>query len=54
MQPQAQDLGMTVNGKAVKDAAELQAALNSIPAGTAVKIVYKVDGKERVIEGVAK
>jgi S1-C subfamily serine protease len=45
---------MTVNGKPVKTDAELQAALNAIPAGTAVKIVYKVGDKDRTIEGVSK
>ena len=45
---------MTVNGKPVKNDAELQAALNAIPAGTAVKIVYKVGGQDRTIEGVSK
>ena len=54
-QPQALEaLGMTVNGKPVKNDAELQAALNAIPAGTAVKIVYKVGGQDRTIEGVSK
>jgi S1-C subfamily serine protease len=54
-QPQTQETTiLSINGKAVKNAAELQAALDAIPAGTAVKIVYKVDGKERVIEGAAK
>lgn len=52
-QPQETTI-LTINGKAVKDAAELQAALEAIPAGTAVKIVYKVAGKERVIEGAAR
>ena len=45
---------MTVNGKPVKTDAELQAALSAIPAGTAVKIVYKVGGQDRVIEGAVK
>ena len=45
---------MTVNGKPVKNDAELQAALNAIPAGAAVKILYKVGGQDRTIEGVSK
>jgi S1-C subfamily serine protease len=54
-QPQPQETTiLTLNGKPVKNAAELQAALNALPAGTAVKIVYKVGGQDRAIEGVAK
>jgi S1-C subfamily serine protease len=45
---------LTLNGKPVKDAKELQAALDALAPGTAVKITYKVNGQERVIEGVAK
>lgn len=45
---------LTLNGKPVKDATELQAALDALVPGTAVKITYKVKGQERVIEGVAK
>ena len=47
-------IGMSLNGKPVKNAVELQAALDSLAPGAAVKIVYKVKGADRVIEGVAK
>lgn len=53
MQPQETTI-LTLNGKPVKSAAELQAALDALAPGTAVKIAYKVKGQERVIEGVAK
>ena len=52
-QPQETTL-FTLNGKPVKNATELQAALDALAPGTAVKIAYKVKGQERVIEGVAK
>jgi hypothetical protein len=38
----------------VKNAAELQAALDALAPGTTVKIAYKVKGSDRVIEGVVK
>ena len=47
-------MNLNLNGKSVKSAAELQAALEALAPGTAVKITYKVKDKERVIEGVAK
>jgi len=54
-QPQAQETTiLTLNGKPLKNAADLQAALDALAPGTAVKIGYKVKGQERVIEGVAK
>jgi S1-C subfamily serine protease len=52
-QPQ-ETLEITLNGKAVKSASELQAALDALEPGTAVKIRYKVKGAERVIEGAVK
>lgn len=52
-QPQETTI-LTLNGKAVKNAAELQAALDALAPGTAVKIAYKVKGAERVIEGTVK
>jgi S1-C subfamily serine protease len=52
-QPQETTI-LTLNGKPVKNAAELQSALDSLAPGAAVKIVYKVKGVDRVIEGVAK
>lgn len=53
MQPQETTI-LTLNGKPVKSAAELQAALDALAPGAAVKITYQVKGQERVIEGVAK
>jgi S1-C subfamily serine protease len=43
-----------VNGKAVASAAELQAALDALAPGAAVKLAYKSKGADRVIEGVVK
>jgi len=54
-QPQPQETTiLTVNGKPVKNTAELQATLDTLAPGTTVKIVYKSGGQDRVIEAVVK
>lgn len=45
---------LTINEKAIKNATELQAMLDTLAPGAAVKIAYKSGGKDRVIEGVVK
>jgi S1-C subfamily serine protease len=45
---------LSVNGKAVASAAELQAALDALAPGAAVKLGYKSKGVDRLIEGVVK
>lgn len=47
-------LNLAINGKAVKNAIELQAALDTLVPGAGVTIAYKSGGKDRIIEGVVK
>jgi len=45
---------LSVNGKAVANAAELQTALDGLAPGAAVKLAYKSLGADRFIEGLVK
>ena len=45
---------LSVNGKAVANAAELQTALDGLAPGAAVKLAYKSKGADRLIEGLVK
>jgi S1-C subfamily serine protease len=45
---------LSVNGKAVASAAELQTALDGLAPGAAVKLSYKSKGADRLIEGLVK
>lgn len=47
-------MSLAINGKAVKNATELQAALDTLAPGASVTIAYKSGGKDRFIEGVVK
>lgn len=52
--PKQETTILTINDVAVKNATELQATLDTLVPGAAVKIAYKSGGKDRVIEGVVK
>jgi len=45
---------LSVNGKAVANAAELQTALDGLAPGATVKLAYKSLGADRFIEGLVK
>jgi S1-C subfamily serine protease len=45
---------LSVNGKAVANAAELQTSLDVLAPGAAVKLAYKSKGADRLIEGLVK